>query len=334
MRVICDKADAADVDNDVFVSDDDADDNDSVLLPPSSESSLKYVALLKHDCPHVAEALAPVARMLRRRQLAPPPPPHAPRCFTELEARLGRVVVDGAGRRRFVPGVTPEYMARLLALLEASPAWHDTQPWTHAVDRLYTLPSGVKVRTTTSVARRNGGPPQLHVSHVTKTAVAHVDLRWRTTTAAAASSVLHVDRSAGVFDVRVSLKDETVVPEAELPVRTDATTLVRIKQRQSFRYKPRGEEQPLWSIDLTLVWSAPTYLDALRALQSNATPTYEVEVECLRSQGGASRVKGASADTVALSLLLKVADLFAAQPTAGADVTATLAAGHVSLAPL
>jgi hypothetical protein len=82
------------------------------------------------------------------------------------------------------------------------------------------------------------------------------------------------------------------------------------------------------------VWSAPTYLDALRALQSNATPTYEVEVECLRSQGGASRVKGASADTVALSLLLKVADLFAAQPTAGADVTATLAAGHVSLAPL
>jgi hypothetical protein len=237
-----------------------------------------------------------------------------------------------------VPGVTAEFMARLLAVLEPSDAWCETQPWTQSIDRIYTLPSGIKVRTTSALRRKvtstststsmtsppepadaaNAEPPQLVVTHVTKTRVASVDLQWKP--AAASASVTSVSSAAAAavpsiytgVDVRVTLNDEAAVPVTEFPVRVDATSLVRIKQRRSFRYKAGADGSPLWSIDLTLVWSAPTHLDALKALRSNATPVYEVELECLRPASVLADRRQASADTLALSLLLKLTDLYGA----------------------
>lgn len=298
----------------------------------TAAAAARYVAMLRHECPHVAASLAAVSRILRRRQhqmIAVAPTPAlsallASRCHTELEGRLGRVLVDEQGRRRFVPGVSADFMARLLAMLEPSTVWCETQPWTQSIDRMYSLANGVHVRTTSSL-RYNGADqsasaagnanatptPQLAVTHITKTRVASVDLQWRV---AAASMAAAADTGFN-YDVRVSLNDEAAVPVTEFPVRIDAVNLVRIKQRRSFRYKPAGESAALWSIDLTLVWSAPTHLEALRALRNNVVPVYEVEIECLRPQsllGDRRQVTGV--DVLALSLLLKIADLFGPLP--------------------
>lgn len=338
-----------DVDADEDVNDDDDAECMSVASMSASASasatatSMRYVAMLRHLCPHVAPSLAAVSRILRRKQqqmsaVAPTAALSAllsTRCHTELEGRLGRIMIDARGRRRFVPGVTAEFMARLLAVLEPSDAWCETQPWTQSIDRIYTLPSGIKVRTTSALRRKvtstsssppehadaanaEPPPPQLVVTHVTKTRVASVDLQWKP--AAASASVTSVSSAAAAavpsiytgVDVRVTLNDEAAVPVTEFPVRVDATSLVRIKQRRSFRYKAGADGSPLWSIDLTLVWSAPTHLDALKALRSNATPVYEVELECLRPASVLADRRQASADTLALSLLLKLTDLYGA----------------------
>ena len=338
-----------DVDADEDVNDDDDAECMSVASMSASASasatatSMRYVAMLRHLCPHVAPSLAAVSRILRRKQqqmsaVAPTAALSAllsTRCHTELEGRLGRIMIDARGRRRFVPGVTAEFMARLLAVLEPSDAWCETQPWTQSIDRIYTLPSGIKVRTTSALRRKvtstsssppehadaanaEPPPPQIVVTHVTKTRVASVDLQWKP--AAASASVTSVSSAAAAavpsiytgVDVRVTLNDEAAVPVTEFPVRVDATSLVRIKQRRSFRYKAGADGSPLWSIDLTLVWSAPTHLDALKALRSNATPVYEVELECLRPASVLADRRQASADTLALSLLLKLTDLYGA----------------------
>jgi hypothetical protein len=355
-----------DVDADEDVNDDDDAECMSVASMSASASasatatSMRYVAMLRHLCPHVAPSVAAVSRILRRKQqqmsaVAPTAALSAllsTRCHTELEGRLGRIMIDARGRRRFVPGVTAEFMARLLAVLEPSDAWCETQPWTQSIDRIYTLPSGIKVRTTSALRRKaavadaattsmtspstervdaaNAEPPQLFVTHVTKTRVASVDLQWKSTAAASASVSAAAAAAAAApsiytgVDVRVTLNDEAAVPVSEFPVRVDATSLVRIKQRRSFRYKAGADGAPLWSIDLTLVWSAPTHLDALKALRSNATPVYEVELECLRPASVLADRRQASADTLALSLLLKLTDMYgAAAPPA-----------HMALVPI
>lgn len=136
------------------------------------------------------------------------------------------------------------------------------------------------------------------VTHVMKWDVDSVNLQWSPAHAAANN-----------YDVRVSVKYETPVNEADLPQRVDDITAVRIKQRKSFRYASVGSDRAQWSIDITLVWQHHTYMEALAALKRGDPPKYEVEVECCEPSEYL-RFLGDDKERFALTLLMKTADLF------------------------
>ena len=56
--------------------------------------------------------------------------------------------------------------------------------------------------------------------------------------------------------------------------------LVRIKQRRSFHYTPKGAQIPAWRFDFTLVWSGKTLQAALHR-QRILEPEFEIECECI-----------------------------------------------------
>lgn len=279
-----------------------SDDEAENVSSTSSTSHDKYTTLLRNDCPQIASCITRVSRLLNSvaARLRPQTNKHCivntsaqTTAHLEFEARLGRIVASPDGTRRFVAGVSAACMARLLAAMETSDAWLSATPWTQSVDRFYELPSGKSVRTSTTVASDRDAP-ELHIEHVTKTDLAHVDLTWS-------------GDAVDAYDVRVSLKEEAPLTE-EVPVRVDNVRMVRIKQRRSFIYS--DDMVPLWSFDFTLVWRAETYLDALAALKTNTGTLYEVEIECLRPHDYLRKHK--STDVLALDLLLKVSDIFTA----------------------
>jgi hypothetical protein len=255
--------------------------------------------------------------------------------FLELEARLGTLTTH-EGRRRFVPGVPAGFVARLLCKLETSPAWTERLEWTQSVDRFYLVPAGFEARTTTeAVALKNGGY-HYAVSHVVKdTAVAAEDFRWTCrpgkVAGAAAPAPADAAPSAGApcppppnVDVRVSIKRETPLHKEDLQQRVDDMHLVRIKQRRSFRYTPAGEDRVRWAVDVTQVWQRATYMEALAAVRDRVQPTYEVELECRQPLEYLRRL-GGDHGRLALTMAMKIADLFAGEPAA--------ALGNATLAP-
>jgi hypothetical protein len=249
----------------------------------------------------------------------------------EVEARLGRVLLDeSTGRSYFRPGVDEDFAARLLCELETSDVWSETTPWVQSIDRFYLLPTGLEARTTTSVPYKCGqdviaDPPTYKISHIIKTVVSSKNFKWGDGSGRRDGVEKKVPAGVGVaggaapatddapmtpiapYDIRVSVKREEPVFATELQERVDDLNMVRVKHRKQFLYTSTGEDKPSWSIDITLVWQSHTFLDAIEALQQGVTPSYEVEVECMRPLETLRR-KGA--DTTALSLLLKTADLF------------------------
>lgn len=143
-------------------------------------------------------------------------------------------------------------------------------------------------------------------SHVIKTAIAHTDLRWMHTEGV---EDFLTGRDGTVFNVRVGLKQEVPVFEDELQECVDETNTVRIKQRRSFRYTPAGKDRVQWAIEITQVWQAACYTDAMECLRRGDEPRYEVEIECLDPYEYLQEIKMDS-KRLALSLLLKAADLF------------------------
>jgi hypothetical protein len=143
-------------------------------------------------------------------------------------------------------------------------------------------------------------------SHVIKTAIAHADLRWVHTEGV---EDFLVGREGNVFNVRVGLKQEVPVFEDELQECVEETNTVRIKQRRSFKYTPAGKDRVQWAIEITQVWQAACYTDAMECLRRGDEPRYEVEIECLEPF---EYLKELKQDTkrLALSMLLKAADLF------------------------
>lgn len=257
--------------------------------------------------PHVAAAVPKVTAQLRAVHTQKTP------ATCEVEARLGRTVTDEAtGRRYFRTGVDEGFVAKLLCVLATSDAFSVQTPWIQSVDRFYLLPSGLQVRTTTTVPYVEGQdviakPPKYDVTHMIKTGISSGTYVW--------------DGAEGgdappPYEVRVSVKNEEPVFATELQERVDELDLVRVKHRKTFGYTPKGEDKPVWNIDVTMVWQRPSHLEAMAALQAGEPPTYEVEVECTRP---AEFIRRRGCETVALSLLLKVADLFTVTKTIGPD---------------
>lgn len=260
--------------------------------------------------------------------------------FCEFEMRLGQ-----NGKGGFTPGVDAHFVGALLCKLETSPAWSEITPWTQIVDRFYLLPSGLQVRTSSQAARFNPDTEKdarvvpeyeeeeemysddeseedmedeeersmdtpdsnfsYETSHVIKTAIAHVDLKWISTED---KDILR-SRDGTVYGMRIGLKQEAPVFEDELQECVEETNTVRIKQRRSFRYTPHGKDRVQWAIEVTQVWQSATYTDAMACLRRGDEPRYEVEIECLDVY---DYLKSLGGDTkrLSLSILLKAADLF------------------------
>ena len=151
-----------------------------------------------------------------------------------------------------------------------------------------------------------GLPFYYETSHVIKTGISHVDLRW--TAADGVPDILR-SREGFLYDMRVGLKQEMPLFEDELQECAEETNTVRIKQRRSFKYTPVGKDRVRWAIDITQVWQGASYTSALECLRNGNEPKYEVEIECLDPY---EFLKEMNNDTrrLSLSLLLKAADLF------------------------
>ena len=234
------------------------------------------------------------------------------RVHYELEARIGKLTVDPrTHKRHFQCGVDEEFLAQVLLRLEAAAddpesRWDPPTPWTQQVDTFYTLPSGLYVRSSviTGMGDTNGEVEPSTAVHVMKTDVDTCDMQWN-------NDGIGVMRGENdeLYDVRLSLKREEVVYENELPDRVDLPITVRIKQRRSFRYTPDGTDRAAWSIDITLVFAADNYENALAVLKSGKPTSREIEIECLTPHMEMKRT-GNDKQRVGLTLLLYVAGMF------------------------
>ena len=283
----------------------------TTLGPDASETTLtsgagggKDLSSLSALYPHVTQALQAVTQVVKSITKTRTPQ------YCTLKTRLGRKNVDEHGRRRFVSGVEEVVMAGLLCRLESSDVWTAVTPWTQSVDRTYLLQTGLQVLTTCETPTDASGTPSYVVTHIMQHEVSHVDLQWCNVDPACM-----LCRSDGsTCSVRVSLAhDEPVYPD-EIQERVDEMTRVDVRQRRSFTYTPKGESREVWSIDVSLLWRSTTYIDALNSMYRRAPPLYLVELRCLQPLEYLGRLDNSHA-RLALSLLLKIGDLFDAGTT-------------------
>ncbi len=222
----------------------------------------------------------------------------------ELKARLGAFVPDAANKLVFKSGLGTNmlYISQLLCKLETSAVWASCSNWTEQVDRYYLLPSGLEVRSSTEGICDKDGSVHCVVSHVIKSNIGHVDLKWNV---ADPSSIMTAEGGAMVA-VQVAIKQMEPIFEDELQDRVDNLHVVRIKQRKTFKYVSKGVT---WSINLTQIYEAPTYAEALMLFRDGKVVNYELEVKCDNVLDHL-RLNGWDYNRVATSLLMKIADMF------------------------
>lgn len=258
------------------------------------------IELLQSKYPHVAACLEEVTNLVRAIDRRKNPQ------FCELEARIGVVSYTDGFRPRFDSGADMSFVSRVLCKLETSDAWTSKSEWTQQVDRFYLLPSGLQARTTTeTVPGELPDAPRAVVTHIIKSDVGHVDLKWECGNV----KTLHTSDDGDVYNVRVSLKQEDPVFEDELQDRVDDLHVVRLKQRKTFQYTPPHTDRVMWNVDVTQLYQAPTFVEAVAALREGTIHRYELEVEC-QNPYEHLRQNGFNHAMLAASLLLKATDMF------------------------
>lgn len=264
------------------------------------DTSATMVEILKERYPHVAESLDAVTDLVRQIERRKNPQ------FCELEARIGMVSVGDNHRTRFNSGADMSFVSRVLCKLETSTAWTDKTDWMQQVDRFYLLPSGLQARTTTeTVPGVSPDAPRSAITHIIKSDIGNVDLKWE----GASAKTLHTSDDGDVYNIRVSLKQEEPVFEDELQDRVDDLHVVRLKHRKTFKYTPQYTDRVMWNVDVTQLYQAPTFVEVVAALREGTIHRYELEVEC-QNPYEHLRQNGFNHAMLAASLLLKAADMF------------------------
>jgi len=200
----------------------------------------------------------------------------------ELEARFGTISNDG--KNTFQPGVSREFMDQTLVAVGKFRQWHLVKDWEETHDYYYELPphpedlrgQGILVRTSVAFRKSVGEPARLVTEHICKQIRDKQDFRF------VADNRMGAVSPPGT-DVRVTLNFEENIPAdniaTSIPPRVQPK-YVRIKNRKSFVYQPSHATVPIWSLDFTKSWSAPTRSEA-EMKQRNQQTIYEIEVECL-----------------------------------------------------
>jgi hypothetical protein len=246
--------------------------------------------------PHIAHALEPVTELIRELERRKFPN------YCQLEARLGVLTPDGSV---FQSGVDASFVSRILCRLKVSDDF-SVLPWTQQLDRYYLLPSGLQVRTTTETVHSADAPEiTCAVTHFIKTSLGHVDLKWQTEV----PKSLQASEEGELFNVRVSLKQEEPLFEDELQDRVDDLHVNRLKQRETFRYASACAAHLLWDFDVTQLYQATKYDDAVACLKAGHITQYELGVRCREPMEHLKHMGGDHA-RLAASLLLKAADFF------------------------
>jgi hypothetical protein len=266
------------------------------------------LAVLRERYPHIADAITPVANLIRLMEKQKHPE------LCELEARIGVSVPihergEGGVGSKFIAGVDKSFLARVLCSLETTNCWSTVKNWTQQVDRFYLLPSGLQVRTTNeSVGSLNEPESAACVTtHMIKTDIAQHTFFWEQTPAS--ESTIHTADDGTLYDIRVSLKKEEPVLEDELQDRVDNISTVRLKQRKTFTYSSATRPGLQWNTDVTQLYQASSFVETVEKLKLGIVTSYELEVEC---QNPMEHLKllGFDHERLAASLLLKAADAF------------------------
>ena len=262
---------------------------------------MSSAARLAKAYPHIAPALEPVADLIRKLEKQKFPQ----HCV--LEARLGVLATEPTAF--FQSRVDVFFVSRTLCRLKTSEAF-TVLPWTQQMDRFYLVPSGLQVRTTTETVHGPDAAAEVTcaVTHVIKTSLGHTDLKWQQ--AAGEPGGLQTASEEGeVLHVRVSLKQEEPLFEDELQDRVDDLHVVRLKQRETFRYASKCAPGLLWDIDVTQLYQGVREDDVVANLKAGLITQYELGVRC-KDPAEHLRHMGGDHARLAASLLLKAADLF------------------------
>ena len=225
----------------------------------------------------------------------------------ELEARFGTLSTDG--RNMFQPGVSTEFLQQTLQEVGTFPDWHLVTDWKETHDYYYELPphpedlrgQAVLVRTTVDFRKEKNQEAQIVTEHICKQPRDKQDFRF----VPGGGNALNTLATVPGMDVRVSLNFEEAVPADSIPTRIKPK-FVRIKNRKSFIYQPAHAQNPIWSVDFTKSWSAPTRSDAEMKQRERETIN-EIEVECLDPYSYMSDPKR-DQFYLATSLMLKMRD--------------------------
>jgi hypothetical protein len=139
---------------------------------------------------------------------------------------------------------------RVLDLCEEWDDWTPIGAWVEMHDFIHRV-GNTQIRTTITY-RDQGGKPE-HTRRTLKKAILQLkDYSY-------VSTLGGVPRTGMLSaDVRVALSEETQIGEDDVPAscKDRQPIRVRIKQRRSFHYTPKGASLPVWRFDFTLVWSA------------------------------------------------------------------------------
>lgn len=216
--------------------------------------------------------------------------PHIWRDCAEFEIKLGTLLESGS----FRPGVSRSQFENLFTSLSN---WHG---WTERTNWIETLDTYRSDGTRLTVAAYNSQPSQI----VIKQRVVDVDMRTETNDALRAS-------------VRLELPPSPSPPSAAAPATTHPTQQqqqqqqpydmhVRIKTRHSFTYH-------YCRYDFTIVWAGSS-----AAIARASEPTYEVEIEFLRTAPGAREYRTTYA---ILTTLMKAVHLVSSRVAMVQNVT-------------
>jgi len=184
-----------------------------------------------------------------------------PNVNIEIEARLGKYK-----NNQFVPGVSEEFFTSFNQYMNNQKIWKNINPFIETHEYLYTY-NNINYKSIIEFHE--------NISYNTilqKEKIMNIDL-----------PITFTGINEHAYDVRFSLSKETLIQNAQeiLPPMIEPNHM-RIKQRQSFQLQQFYDtnQSPIWSYDLTTVWSGKSKSEAEQN-QRGLNTIYEIELEII-----------------------------------------------------
>jgi hypothetical protein len=231
----------------------------------------------------------------------------------EMEAKFG--IITHGKRIEFKSGVSEEFNTVVKNMLRSYKGWHCIHPSTEYVDYFYDV-SGTRIRTTVeyrydqSETDKSLSIPKMIPKHICKQLIDCSLFSYKSSKCMQTEDDDDTSRDLfeSQYDLKITLSKEETIKPKQIPSSINKTDHVRIKQRESFEYKPDNAKYPTWRIDLSTIWEGETKSQAENKRHKEA-PKYEVECELLNVDYFLNHLQSSDSQA-ALSMILKVLDLY------------------------